>query len=326
MKRARALIAGVLVVVATAAASASCGDGAGPPRTAANKRTEPTWSDAFDTSPDLVAVMHPQAIRHDAVYGPLLGRLSQLAAARSPAAAATRSLEAFESAEEVLAALAEDGSGMIVLRGVRADLDPARIVDAEGRTLWRTTGVPTRVAEYVRQEGGATASLFVLPERTWVIAVGDARQRAREAFANPSGRPAWKYDRDALVSVRIAGPALLRHVAKLRATGQLNALGHHLQSLTLGLPAGKEGSVTATFTYADEEAAAIAEVTVRRVVEVIKRSEGTRFRWLADAVVARDEPRVLTLRTPLPKELLRDLSRSRDPRDMDDPDLPTPSP
>ena len=308
--------------------ASACGGSSAPSRTGAAKRTEATWSDAFDSSPELLAVIHPRAIRRDPVYGPLLGRLSQLAAARSPAAAATRSLEAFESAEEVLAALAEDGSGMIVMRGVRADLDPARIVDPEGRTLWRgnTTGVEKRVPEYVREEGAVTASLFVLPERTWVIAVGDARARAREAFANPSGRPAWKYDRDALVSVRIAGPALLRHVSKLRPTGQLNALGLHLQSLTLALPAGKEGSITATLTYADEEAAATAEVTVNRVIEVIKRNDVGRFRWLMSAVVARDEPRVITLRAPLPKELLNDFARGRDARDIDDPDLPAPSP
>ena len=326
MRRFRTFAHAALTLFILVGFASACGDSGAPPRTAAAKRTEAAWSDAFDSSPELLAVIHPQAIRRDPVYGPLLGRLSQLAASRSAAAAATRSLEAFESADEVLAALAEDGSGMIVMRGVRADLDPARIVDSEGRTLWRTTGVATRVPEYVREEGGATASLFVLPERTWVIAVGDARPRAREAFANPSGRPAWKYDRDALVSVRIAGPALLRHVSKLRPTGQLNALGHHLQSLTLALPAGKEGSVTATLTYADEEAAATAEVMVNRVVEVIKRNNVVRFRWLMNAVVARDEPRVITLRAPLPKELLNDFARGRDARDIDDPDLPAPSP
>lgn len=311
------------VVAVGLLAMASCGDNKPPPAVVATNRGQPTWQDAFERIPTLLAVVHPQAIRRDKVYGPLLRRLSQLAATRSPAVAATRSLEAFESCEELIATMDDDGAGVIVLRGVRADLDPGKLVDDRGTVLWRTE-VGAKIPEYVREEGGTTASLFVLPERTWFIATGDTRARAREAFVHPSGRPALRYDADALISVRIHGPTLLRHVRQLRQAGPLEALGFHLEWASIALAPGTDGALVVGLAYRDEESAARAEVTSKHVLQVLRDRDVQRFRWLFGAKVARDDAKNVTMRAPLPPALLDGLSKASDARDLDDPDLPSP--
>jgi len=284
--------------------------------------TTARWEDAFERIPPLLAVVHPQALRRDKVYGPLLKRLSQLAATRSAAVAATRTMEALESCEEIIVGMDEEGAGALVLRGVRADIDPTKLVDTTGATVWRGQGGGGKVPEYVHEESGVTASLFVLPERTWFITVGVGRDFAREAFAHPSGRPALKYDADALVSVRMQGPALLRHVKQLRAHGALEALGTKLVWANLALAPGKDGAISATLAYSDEESAARAEVTAKHVVDVLRDKKVEWFGWLFDAKIARDDPKVVTVRAPLPPQLLKGLERANDARDLDDPDLP----
>ncbi len=323
MKRALAALALLVPLLALGFTTSGCGDSKPPPAFVAPAVGQPRWEDAFERIPELLAVVHPQALRRDKVYGPLLQRLSQIAATRSTAVAATRSLEAFESCEELIAAMDDEGASVLVMRGVRADLDPGKLVDAQGAVLWRTE-VGAKIPEYVRQEGTTTASLFVLPGRTWVIAVGDARARAREAFAHPSGRPALKYDVDALISVRIHGPTLLNHVRQLRTTGQLSTIGAHLGWASIALAPGKDGAIVATLTYTDEESAARAEVTARHVLDVMRDKDIPRFRWLVGAKVTRDEPRTLVMRAPLPAVLIDALGKANDARDLDDPDLPTP--
>jgi hypothetical protein len=194
---------------------------------------------------------------------------------------------------------------------VRADLDPARLVDSSGAALWTPVQGGSRVPELSRTQVGVQASLFVLRQRTWVVAIGNARGRARDAFAHPIGRPAWSYDKDALASIRILGPALVEHVPKLRYSGQLSVVGNKLTKATFSLASGKEGTLTIALTYENEDAAAEAEVTVRHVVDVIRRSESAQYAWLRPAVVAREDPRAVTLRAPLPKALLDDFAHAR---------------
>src|ERR1019366_6462314 len=107
-------------------------------------------------------------------------------------------------AEEVIIGLRlgrfdTDTDVVVVVRGVRADVDPAALVDADGRPLW-APGPTGRVRELVRAGTGSgaesseaprneiPASLFELPGRTWVIASGEARARARSAFAHAPAR------------------------------------------------------------------------------------------------------------------------------------------
>lgn len=307
------------VIAACELLGAGCGDSTPRAANPQNAQRDPAWQDALDVTPDLVVVLHPHALQRDAVYGPVIRQISQAAAARSAAVAAMRALEAFEASEEVIVAMTNDGAALVVLRGVRADLDPARLVDSSGATLWTPAQGASRVPELTRDQAGVPASLFVLPQRTWVVAVGNARARAREAFAHPVGRPAWSYDRDALASIRILGPALVEHVPKLRYSGQLSVVGHKLTTATFSLSSGKEGTMTVALAYGDEDAAAEAEVTIRHVIDVLRRSEDSRFRWLQPAVVARDEARIVTLRAPLPKVLLDDFAHARGVGEIDVP-------
>jgi hypothetical protein len=320
VKRA-ARVLGAFAAIALALTSA-CGGGARDTRAVLPNPTTPRWEDAFDRIPPLLAVVHPQALKRDAIYGPLFARLSMLAATRNPAVAATRSLEAFESCDEIIVAMDDDG-GSVVLRGVRADFDPAKIVDGAGALVWRAQATPgARVPEYTHEERGTTASLFVLPERTWFIAVGDGRATAREAFAHPSGRPALTYDRDALVAVRVRGPALLAHMKPLRAHGALEAVGAHLEWLTLALAPGKDEPLRVSLVYADEDSAARAEITARHAIDVLRDRQVTRFQWLFDAKIARNDPKVVVMRAPLPPPLVAALTHANDPRDLDDPEVP----
>jgi hypothetical protein len=310
------------VSVALSLATMSCGGG-NQKEAAAPASNEPAWADTFEKSPSLMAVLHPQAIRRDPVYGPLLTQASQKVAGLSAAVAATRELEAFESAEEIVIAVWDDGHGtpnepssghqdaLVVVRGVRADVDPARVVDAAGHTLWQSAGVGGRVPELVRTESGETASLFTLPHRTWVIALGAARDRARVAFANPSGRPAIKYDHDALLSLRLYGPAVVDRFVVLQRGKDLDALGAKLGWVGVALAPGKDGAVVVSLEYTDDEAAARAEVVAKHVVDVVSRDDQKRMRLLAHAEITRDDPRIVVGSLLLPPGFLRDLAGAK---------------
>jgi hypothetical protein len=113
-------------------------------------------------------------------------------------------------------------------------------------------------------------------------------------------------------------------VKQLRGNGALESLGSHLQWASIALSPGSDGALVSTLTYADEESAARAEVTARHVIDVMRDKDVPRFRWIFGAKIDRVDPRVVTLRAPLPPELLAALSKASDARDLDDPDLPSP--
>jgi hypothetical protein len=300
-----------LAVVLLALASA-CG-ASSPPPPKASAAPEAHWQDVFDAAPELLVTLRPAALRQDKVYGPLLRRIIDLARERSRVVAATRLIDAIEDADEVMvgvrpgAAPGDDARELvIVLRGVRADLDPAKLVDEGGQPVW-AAGPHGAVRELVRErdERGrpVSASLFELPGRTWVIASGDARARARDAFAHPMSRPPMKLDPDALAIVRLDGPSLVARVRTLQTLGGLAAVGRRLKALTLELPP-RAAPMRATFSYADEDAAAVAEVTLREVVGAIARKKPDRFAWLATATVDRPRPAEVIVTAPLPAELI----------------------
>jgi hypothetical protein len=290
-------------------ACAACGGGARVPEV---DRSAPHWEDAFDRVPEIIVVARPQALGRDRTYGPLLKALSRVAAARGAASAGgERALEALESSEEVLFALratrgvaADDMT--IVVRGVRADFDATKLHDEHGGAWWgpSTSPAAARVQELVHERGGPPASLFILPERTWVVAAGPARDRARDAFAHPFGRPTPIKDTSALLLVRLDGKSLVEAVPRLRR-GALEALGRKLDALTIALLPSPDG-LQARLTYADEDAAAWAELTLRQVVEALGREGGEKLAWLGVARVERDpsDARAVTARVTLPPHLL----------------------
>jgi hypothetical protein len=313
----------VLVTLAIVGAAA-CGvslPGCAPAPLAAptsSDRLEPHWQDVFDGVPELFVVVRPQRLRRDPVYGQLLNRAIEAARRESPVVAATRTLDAIDDAEEIVvgfqggaADAADQGDLVAVALGVRADLDPARLVDSGGHPIWQPSeSGGGRVRELLRAPDAPSedsASLFELPGRTWVIASGGARTRARQAFAHPLNRPVLDRGGDALAMVRIDGPSLVRRVPQL-STGRLAAAGHHLLSVVVRLQPGEDRTLLATLAYTDEDAAAVAALTLRDAAAALGRAKPDGLAWLGAARVEQTSAHVvitaaLPLRLPLPLEI-----------------------
>jgi hypothetical protein len=268
---------------------------------------EPRWQDAFDDTPEVLVIVRPKALKQDKVYGPLLRRVIDLGREWSGVVAATP-LEALEDAEEVVIGMnptkgaRDSAAALAVVVGVRADLDPGALVDAAGHAVW-APGPSGPVRELVRErdERGRPfeASLFELLGRTWVIAVGTARERARESFAHPFDRPALDFDPQALAVARVDGPSFVARVPRLQNLGSQAAVGRRLRTLTFRLPPGASGQVELALAYADEDAAAFAEVRVQGMIR--EKVEG--YAWLGSASVDRSGKRVV-LTMPLPPALV----------------------
>ncbi len=346
MTRAAAQLAAIAAAAACLLAVPACGGHQRAPQSAGDSQ-EPHWQDLFDDIPELYIVVRPRRLRQDPVFGPLLSRAIEAGRERSRVVAATRALDAVDDAEEIIVGVGADSPGhpgdlVLVARGVRADLDPGKLVDTEGRAVWEPgpsgpvrelvcerdspdgpgpAGTPSVLARSTKSTTEVGASLFELPGRTWVIASGGARARARDVFAHPVNRPTLHFDPDALAVVRVDGPSLVQRIRPLQETAALGDVGRRLQSVTFALPAGGDGQVRATLAYADEDAAAFAESTVRGALGAIGRTKPERLAWLAAASVERPGKRVV-LAVPLPRQLAEALLRAPGPRD---PTSPAPS-
>jgi hypothetical protein len=301
----------LLLVFLLSAGLVACGGHAPPPASSA-KEHEARWQDVIDITPELLVVVRPKALRKDKVYGPLLSRAIDALRQRSRVVAATRVLDAIDDADEVIGGVRPDpivpgGEMVVIVRGVRADIDPAKVVDPSGHVLW-TPGPQGAVPELTRERDDlgqpVAASLFELPGRTWVIAAGGtARERAREAYAHPMGRAAINVDADALAVVRVDGPQLVKTLPGLQRYGQLEAIGHKLQWVVFTLPPGGEGVVKATLTYVDEDSASFAEVRWHDVVDAIGRTKPPKLLWMTSLKIDRTGKYVL-LSAPLPPQLI----------------------
>jgi hypothetical protein len=308
-----------LAIALSAVALASCGGQEA--RAPAVDRTQPHWEDAFDRSPDILVLLHPKALTRDPTYGPLLKNVSRIVAARAPQTAGTRAIEVFESSDEVIFGLRKRATNdaLVVLRGVRADVEPVKLVDDKGAPMWgELPNRRSKFMEYERKQPGegsgvdhagqapAAPSLFALPLRTWVIATGDARARARDAFEHPVDRPAPAKDDSALFLVRLDGPALIEGVPRLRAKGgALEPMGRHLVAVTAALRPGSEGLIV-TFLYDEDAAAALAEQVLKQVASALASEGSEKTKWLGDAKVSR-EATTITARVTLPRRLIEEL-------------------
>lgn len=282
---------------------------------AAAEAQEPRWQDVFLDVTELFVVVRPKALREDRIYGPLLRRAIRLAREQSKVVAATRMAESVEDAEEVVLGLS-DAAGrapeaVLVENGVRSDVDPAKLVDENGGLFW-TPGPSGPIRELVHDAArkdasdDPDASLFELPGRTWVIASGPARDRARDVFAHPLNRPLPAYsaaDDRALAFLRIDGATLVSRVKPLRGSGALAAVGHKLVSAVLSLPPGAEHSLRVVLDYADEDAAFAAESVLRDTISALGRTASPTLAWLGNAKVERTQSSVLAT-APLPPQLI----------------------
>ncbi|MBV9947954.1 MAG: hypothetical protein JOZ69_13960 [Myxococcales bacterium] len=331
------MVVAILALGLGAGGPAACAPPAGAASAGARARgdaasvraIEPRWEDAIDPKPALVVVVRPRRLRHDPVYGPLLARVIDLAREASRLVDATRALDAVEDAEELVisaadrAATAEASTGdtgdlVFVIRGVRADLDPGYLVADDGRPLWRP-GPSGPVRELVLDgDAAGAASLFELPGRTWVIASGESRLRARATFGRrirgalaPPELPAIldpHGDDDALAAAWLSGPPLLARVGVLRPPALLAPVGRHLETVTLSLSAGSEAFVRATLTYRDDEAPGPASARLREAIAALRggpTSTRNEYAWLAAGAVTVDEAhRRVVVTAPLPKDVL----------------------
>lgn len=306
----------VLAVVSSAALVTSCGPGESP--RAARRELAPQWQDVFDGTPEIYAVVRPQTIKRDAIYGTFFKNVLRVAQAKTPMRGAT-ALEALEGCDEIIVGIRKDGSGedsAIVFRGVPASLDPQKMTDAAGHPVLRLVDARAKVPEYqwIDRQSTSEGSLFILPDRTWVGALGAARARARQAFASPFGRPIPKTDPEALAAVRVDATTLLQG-PRFANSPMLGPLTRKLNAVTLVLKPGK-GGVVATLQYADDDACAWAEMHARRLLGELGKQEpsatgqprrgGPSLEWLKTAQIGR-EGNAVTLNLAIPARLLEDL-------------------
>ncbi len=300
-------VAAALVVLSGALA---CGPSASRSATTSRRPAGPDWQDALDVAPDVYAVLRPRAFKRDPVFGSLFKTLMRVAQARTEMRGVTM-LEALEGCDEIVLAIGRRGPALdatLVLRGVPAGLDVGKMYNAVGEPIVRLVDARSVANEYAWIDGPSldAAAVFVLPERIWVLAAGDARARARQAFALPRGsgppRAAPASDPRALASVRFDAATFLRS-RRLRESSAA-ALTQGLRALTLTLMPGT-GGVAATLDYEDAENTEAAAAYSVRLVAALAKSR-TDLGWLAGANVSR-QPRAVHVTVSIPPRLLDDL-------------------
>jgi hypothetical protein len=277
-----------------------------------------TAADLLSQPADVEVTLNPPAVVRDRVYGPLLRRASALAAAYAgPRTLGTTALAALERTEEVDVATDDAGEAVVLLRGVPAELDVSRVVDENGQPVWKGVvgDVRQSVVEYA-PTNGSLASLFVLPQRIWVVAAGPAEARTREALVGAPGGVSFAPGEVTLAKLSIRGGALVRRVERLRS-GSLAALGNSLLRASFELAPGAEGVIVGKFDYANGGAALDAQQTVQEVVGAFRRRleqietkkdsspavVAPPLAWLAAAGVERANNTV-SVRAPIPKAWL----------------------
>jgi hypothetical protein len=303
-------LAGAAVALFLCGACTSCA--AGPSREAHRVAREisPELEDAFDGMPALLVVVRPAKLGEDPLYGPLLRRTSQLAAARAvvgPALGQT-ALAVIERTDEVIVgAYDRDGHDAVVaLSGVPADIDPARVMDTNAKPLWiHAQDFPVGVEELAPADGTADAALFVLPHRSWVIAIGAAIVRARTAFIeqkHPRDLALASIPDEQLVVASLRGSALVEARPSL-ARGPLAPIVRDLDVVSVGLepgPVGAVGEVVARFVYGDAPFAERASQCVRDVVAAFTDKFEQKAPWLHAVKVSREE-RAVVVRGRIPR-------------------------
>jgi len=306
--------------------------------------TTPKLESLLSRRPDLVLTLHPRALAHDPVYGPLLRRASELASAYAgPTNLGTTALAALERTDDVV--VAENDSGkeaVVVLRGVPGDLDPLDVVDPSGHPIWRPVHGDIRAgSRELAPAEPADAELFVAPGLVWLIASGPVIPRVRAALTGAVGAQAFAGDDTPLLSISLPGDALPR----LRE-GALASVGAGLHRVRVELTPGSTGLIIGTLAYADAVTAATAEGTVLAVTLAFRhrleadveaaeagpqagaggageagahRRDDRPLRnldWLGAAKVERTGPLVV-VRAPIPRPWLEALARA---------DVPSPGP
>lgn len=309
-----------LVVSGCASASAPRAPTATPP-----PATSVWFYEMAPPESDALLRIHTSALLKDKVYEPLVRRLFR-AMTEQTLHAGTDMTRALEGADEMVIAI-EGDEPILVLRGVPASLDPVSMTGLDGASQWKSarSRMPNVDSyELVPAEG----ALFVLMDRSWLMAAGEGEQRARQALGRAQGRPvAPDLDaaRDTPVELRVPGQAMGR-IAERNHVRTLRPIFEELRELDVSLRVTKEEAahpsgagvtvarqdlLTATLDYAGVEQATRAEEVVRDVVGAYARRGGKRWEWLKDATITRKEQHV-SVSARLPEWALAALSQADD--------------
>lgn len=286
----RSFLTGALVL-------AACGEKVAA---APKKDNGPDWSDVWSAPPEVYVVVRPQALRNDKVFGSFWRTLLRAAQARGFARGATMT-EALEGAQEVILGLNKNEAA-VVLRGVPAQLDPAKMQGDDGKQLFRLQSDPrNKVLEYAPNDPRLSdGSVFVLPDRTWVGALGASRDRARGVFAAPEHRPHLEVSKSALAVGRISG-GFVRLFEKHPRFGSLTK---KLDCATFEIDANT-GTASIALAYTESAATAYGEMQAKRVTADLAGNDKNR-EWLKNAKIAYEGDTVY-VRFSLPPRLLEEL-------------------
>ncbi len=309
--RARACLAAALLsfgLASGAVLGAGCGP---PPKPPPAEPQGAAWQDAIEGNEALTAVVRPKALLHDPVFGPLFR--AGLAATMAHEGS-TPSLDVLASVEElVIVSSADRRNGtMLVLSGVPAEKSPDRLGDDRGQSMFQKGAEARNVSEYVSTRGG-DLSLFVLPHRTWVIASDGMQKRARQVFANPTGRPLPSYgDEKALAIIRIDATELLK--GRPRQHGALAAVTEKLEAIIAELLPDKKG-VNVIVRYKNDDQAGFSAIALEDIKKRLVSDPSRRFGWLGTATIAREGNRDVRVHVELPPDLAEQLRRAS-PQDL----------
>lgn len=258
------------------------------------------WEQAVDVRDAWLVRVRPSALERDPEHGPMFREVLAMAAARAPVRSA-RLFDAVRRAEELVLVARGGADVTLVLLGVPADLAPERIATDDGAPLFAPAGPGSRVPELAAASGAGDASLFVLPDRSWVVAIGKARARAREVFAIGGSGPPVRRDPRALVEARAVGRSVAPLVAAAQGLGLVRLLGRDLAEVAFTLEEARAG-LKLVLRYASVEAAERAEERARQLLAALGTSGDPAIAWLSDGVVSRRFETVVS-RVRLPADL-----------------------
>jgi hypothetical protein len=291
-----------VLFAALALAPLSCGE---PAKAPVKQDNSPAWADIWPSTPDILVVVHPQLLKGDRTYGALWKALVRAAQARGFARGATM-VEALEGSSELLVGVNQNEASL-VMRGVPASLDPTKIQSDDGKPFFKqVSNERAKVGEFTAADNRLSdGALFVLPDRTWVGAMGAARDRARNVFASPTHKPAPEAPAGALVSVRLGGQFL--HVFERR---RFAPLLKKLTSVTLSLNPGT-GGLQIALAYSESDATAYGEMQAKKIAqewaaEPLNENQRKERDWVKNAHIAY-EGDVVYVHLTLPQRLIDEL-------------------
>ncbi len=253
-----------------------------PPMPALGSPPSAAWFDrALDRSTETVAVVDLASPRVDASLRRALvdALLAVFDRALGPGAELGR---AVEGASELTIAAPPAGDPIVLLRDV-PPLDPTSMPASDGSRQFELGSVGDVVEYRFRPASG---SLFVLRDRTWVIAAGAGAQAVKNAFAS-GGAPVLppRSPSPAFATLWMPAPALravaIRERLKLLAPVLVRATS--LEAIL-----GEDDVATAHLRYGTEDDAKEAHATLVDVTRAFARRNDPTTAWIGTTKVTRD--------------------------------------